>query len=146
MQNEGGSNFELPIEQPPTPEQQPDQAQERAVEQQRPAKQEAGVGKAAPKPKSTDVTDVMQAPPVQVTVPSEPADQPTAGPVSPATKDLKADNADLIEKEWVERAKTIVAKTHDDPHKQKDEMSKVKADYIQKRFKKSIKTDETAVA
>jgi hypothetical protein len=62
---------------------------------------------------------------------------------SSATAGLQAQDTDLIEKEWVERAKTIVAQTQDDPYKQKDEMSKFKVDYIKKRFNKTIPTDDT---
>jgi len=59
-----------------------------------------------------------------------------------ATQKLQAKDGDLIEKEWVERAKSIINKTGDDPHRQKYEVSKIKAAYIQKRFNKVIKTDE----
>jgi len=50
-----------------------------------------------------------------------------------------------IERQWVDRAKAIVAQTQDDPFKQKNEMSKVKADYIKQRFNKVVKTDPGAV-
>jgi hypothetical protein len=50
-----------------------------------------------------------------------------------------ADDADLIEKEWVEKAKEIVARTSNDPFMQNIEMNKVKADYIKKRYNKDIK-------
>lgn len=59
-------------------------------------------------------------------------------PISPPA----ADDADLIEKEWVERAKAIVEKTRDDPHEQKREMSKYKADYVKKRYNKDLKVAE----
>lgn len=137
-----GPQFELPSGEPErTPERPAEQIPEKDIEQQHPATQEAGVGKRAPRPGSTATDDVTQ--PQAPAVPDEPADQsaPTA-PVSPSTSDLKAADADLIEKEWIERAKTIVTKTKDDPHRQKSEMSKVKADYIQKRFNKIIKTDD----
>lgn len=55
---------------------------------------------------------------------------------------LIADDADLIEKEWVIRAKAIVAQTKDDPHTQNREMNKVKADYLKKRYNKDLKTSE----
>jgi Txe/YoeB family toxin of Txe-Axe toxin-antitoxin module len=48
----------------------------------------------------------------------------------------------FIEKEWVQRAKSLVAQTQDDPYKQKNEMSKIKADYIKKRFNKTIPVEE----
>ncbi|HEY5549625.1 MAG TPA: hypothetical protein VIK37_00220 [Candidatus Saccharimonadales bacterium] len=142
MKNEGGSTFELPT-QPEAPEQSVEQVEERAIEKQRPAAQEAAVGMRAPQPGSTAVTDA----PVIPHAPAAPAvppgdDKAKTGPVSAVTADLKADDADLIEKEWIERARLIVAKTQDDPHRQKNEMSKAKADYIQKRFNKIIKTDE----
>ena len=137
----GGSNFELPV--PETPEQPAERAQEKEVERQRPATQEAGVGKRAPQPGAAALPDVTQLPQAPTAVPSEPTDQPaSAGSVSPTTRDLKAADGDLIEKEWIHRAKAIVDKTKDDPHQQKSEMSKVKADYIQKRFNKAVKTDE----
>lgn len=144
MNSEGGSTFELPP-QPEVPEQSGEQTGEKAVEKQQPAAQEAGVGKQAPQPGSTVVADTPAIPAVPAT-PSAPSadDKAPSGAVSPVTADLKAGDADLIEKEWIERAKLIVAKTHDDPHRQKTEMSKVKADYIQKRFNKNIKTDEAA--
>lgn len=53
-----------------------------------------------------------------------------------------ADDVDLIEKEWVEKAKHIVAQTKDDPHKQNKEISKVKSDYIKKRYNKDTRADE----
>lgn len=71
-----------------------------------------------------------------------------SGPLAPAspTAHLIAEDTDLIEKEWVERAKHIVASTKDDPFKQKNEISKAKADYVKKRFNKTIKVDDSARA
>lgn len=53
-----------------------------------------------------------------------------------------ADDNDLIEKEWVNKAKLIVAKTKDDPREQSKELYKYKADYIKKRYNKDIKVSE----
>ncbi len=75
---------------------------------------------------------VIAAPPQDVTIP--PAD---------AAHNV-ADNPDHIEREWIDKVKNVVASTRDDPHLQKDQMSKVKAEYIRKRFNKQIKTDEAA--
>ena len=55
---------------------------------------------------------------------------------------LIADDADLIEKEWVIRAKAIVTQTQDDPHQQHREITKVKADYLKKRYNKDLKLSE----
>lgn len=58
------------------------------------------------------------------------------------TSSLSADDLDLIEKEWVKKAKEIVEATHNDPHLQSDQLSKVKADYIKKRYGKDVKVKE----
>ncbi len=51
---------------------------------------------------------------------------------------MTADDIDLIEKKWVNKAKEIVDETQGDPFKQNQELHKVKADYIKKRFNKDI--------
>lgn len=60
----------------------------------------------------------------------------------PATSDLSAVDSDRIERQWVDRAKAIVAQTQDDPYTQKKQMSRIKADYIKKRFDKCIPADD----
>lgn len=79
---------------------------------------------------------------------------PLAGPLPPApsqsavstTTDVvvpdAAEDNDLIEKEWVAKAKQIIETTRDDPYLQSQEMTNFKADYIQKRYNKSIKMSE----
>jgi hypothetical protein len=57
---------------------------------------------------------------------------------SPAT----ADDIDLIEKEWVEKAKQIVEQTKNNPREQNIALGKMKADYLKKRFNKVIKTEK----
>jgi hypothetical protein len=68
-----------------------------------------------------------------------PAVPPASGSVSHATTDLMADDVDLIEKEWVVKAKAIVAKTKDDPYQQNRAITQVKADYLKKRYNKDLK-------
>ncbi len=53
-----------------------------------------------------------------------------------------ADDTDLIEKEWVIRAKSIVLQTKDDPNLQNKEVNKIKADYMKKRYNKDLKVSE----
>lgn len=77
-------------------------------------------------------TTNLQSPPVPIPVPAQTL------PVAP----LAADDSDLIEKEWVSKAKQIVAATRDDPHLQNREMSRFKADYLKKRYNKDIKVEE----
>ena len=72
---------------------------------------------------------------------------PTGSSTTPApvalNDDLNADDADLIEKEWVTRAKTIVENTKNDPHAQNKQISQVKAEYIKKRYNKDVKVSDS---
>jgi hypothetical protein len=52
------------------------------------------------------------------------------------------DDGDLIEKEWVHKAKQIVDQNRNDPYKQSEELTMFKADYMKKRYNKNIKVDE----
>lgn len=68
-------------------------------------------------------------------------------PQTPAVDDSSSvDDVDVIQKEWVERAKAIVNKTSQDPRLQSSELGKFKAEYVQKRFHKELKTTEDAAA
>lgn len=53
-----------------------------------------------------------------------------------------ADDQDLIEKEWVSKAKQIVEKTRNNPYQQSQELTVFKSEYMQKRYNKSIKMSE----
>lgn len=53
---------------------------------------------------------------------------------------ITAADDDVIEKEWVQKAKKIISETRDDPYTQEHEISKLQADYIKKRYGKEIKT------
>jgi hypothetical protein len=55
---------------------------------------------------------------------------------------ITADDGDLIEKEWVEKAKQIVERTRDDPYRQSEELTVVKAEYMQKRYNKTVKVSK----
>lgn len=82
-----------------------------------------------------------QAPPPPVTVPLPPSpvvplpQQPvvddSAGPT------LAADD-DLIEKEWVDKAKKIILETKDDPFRREQEVARLQADYLRKRYGKEL--------
>lgn len=74
-----------------------------------------------------------------ITPPEQPLGQTLASTIG--TPQI-ADDADLIEKEWIEKAKEIVAQTSDDPHAQAREIQRFRADYIKKRYNKDIKVEE----
>lgn len=50
----------------------------------------------------------------------------------------EATDSDLIEKEWVDALKGLVAHTSEDPFTQQHEISKVKTEYMLKRYNKKI--------
>jgi hypothetical protein len=64
---------------------------------------------------------------------------PQASPVNPTAGLQVADDKDVIEPEWVHKAKAIVLTTRDDPYKQSEELTAFKADYMQKRYNKTVK-------
>lgn len=51
---------------------------------------------------------------------------------------LVAADEDLIEKEWVDKAKKIIEATKDDPYKREQEVGKLQADYLRKRYGKEL--------
>lgn len=108
--------------------------------EQAPAAPETGANKqqtAAPKPTPTPSSLPLTAP--HGVKPLDPA--ATNSSVA-SDNTLIADDADLIEKEWVVKAKAIVAQTKDDPYAQNQSMTRVKADYLKKRYNKDLKVSE----
>lgn len=55
---------------------------------------------------------------------------------------LSAEDVDLIEKEWVQKAKDIVDATQGDPYIQNQKINSMKAAYIKKRYDKVVKQSE----
>ena len=49
-----------------------------------------------------------------------------------------AADEDLIEKEWVDKAKQIISQTHDDPARREKEVGRLQADYLKKRYGKEL--------
>lgn len=89
---------------------------------------------------SGDPGAVVQATPVAPPLPTispQPAQEPASTPVN--TNPAYAADEDLIEKEWVEKARKVIAETKHDPHLQEAEVSKLQADYLQKRYGKTVK-------
>lgn len=109
---------EIPLQ---SPERGPAAAPERAPEQ-------AAQSQAA-----------MAAQPVPISLPT---------PIAPTVDDTQATapddlpavagDDDLIEKEWVDKAKQIISETHDDPARREKEVSRLQADYLKKRYGKQL--------
>lgn len=68
-----------------------------------------------------------------------PVSSPAAGGALNVQAPVIADDVDLIEKEWVHKVKEIIAKTAKDPYEKSRQLTLIKADYLQKRYNKTIK-------
>ena len=64
-------------------------------------------------------------------------DDNVASPPTNGAPMLAADE-DLIEKEWVDKAKAIIAQTKDDPYRREKEVGRLQVDYLQKRYGKEL--------
>jgi hypothetical protein len=69
---------------------------------------------------------------------------PDATVTQPVVSDtpLVAGDDDLIEKEWVDKAKQIIEQTKDDPYRREQEVSRLQAEYLKKRYGKELNTPQ----
>lgn len=79
-------------------------------------------------------------PPPVVALPQPPITSATGNSSLPVADEapLVAADEDLIEKEWVDKAKKIVEETKDDPYRREQEVGKLQADYLRKRYGKEL--------
>ncbi len=82
---------------------------------------------------------VIAAPEPAVSVPSD-STASTADDGMP----LVASDEDLIEKEWVDKAKSIIVETKDDPYRREQEVGKLQVDYLRKRYGKELGAPQQA--
>ncbi len=77
---------------------------------------------------------------ISLPTPQAPTVDPANDTATMAVDDtpVAAADEDLIEKEWVDKAKKIVADTKDDPHTREREVGKLQADYLRKRYGKEL--------
>lgn len=90
----------------------------------------------APRAEASKAVSQMPALPAPVIVQPVAQDDGSAAAVDDSSS-LAADE-DLIEKEWVDRAKKIINDTRDDPHAREREISILQAEYIRKRYGRII--------
>lgn len=105
----------------------------------------------APEKPSPQESASLQSSAAALALPATPLTQ-AQPPVAPVTDNAVAttttdnltadDEGDLIEKTWVEKAKKIVESTRDDPYRQSEELTLFKADYMKKRYGKTIKINQ----
>lgn len=126
-------SFEVPPahETSPTPEKQ----QEQGIEQ-------GGTTKEGTPTAPAQATPAMPLPaPTTPPVATPQASTPPDLSKTAIASDMHAKDVDLIERQWVDSAKKIVTQTHEDPAKQKDQISQLSADYQNKRFNRKLKAD-----
>ena len=87
----------------------------------------------------------QSSPPVQMPVIPLPPTAPVLPTVTPVSTDdaagpALANDDDLIEKEWVDKAKKIIAETQNDPYRREKEVNKLQIDYLRKRYGKELGT------
>jgi hypothetical protein len=75
-----------------------------------------------------------------VVIPAVPAPVTTTSTAAPAVDDLPmvANDDDLIEREWVDKAKKIIVETKDDPYRREQEVGRLQVDYLKKRYGKEL--------
>lgn len=110
---------------------QPEQAPQQP-EKQETREQHIGGPSGDPAPVAAQPAPALPPLPTIAVTPAAPAPVSTTNPAS-------AGDDDLIEKEWVEKAKKVVAETKHDPYLQGQEVSRLQADYLKKRYGKTVK-------
>jgi hypothetical protein len=134
--NEAGMN--LP---PPVSEQAPlDEATIEAAAQATP-EAPAGAEKVGGRT-TTPAAGSTALPALPIDISGQVATQPAVSTTTDSSSQATADDGDLIEKEWVEKAKQIVEHTRDDPYRQSEELTVVKAEYMKKRYDKTVKVNK----
>lgn len=112
---------------------------------------ESGVQSTETRPSAPEQNAQPAVPPL-VTIPPAPTNTTQDQAQANSTTDVVAttktsspkiiEDSDLIEKEWVDKAKKIVERNRDDPYKQSEELTEVRADYMKKVYNKTIKIDK----
>lgn len=71
-------------------------------------------------------------------MPATPVQDDTTTATDDTSTPLVAADEDLIEKEWVDKAKKVILETKDDPYRREQEVKKIQIDYVRKRYGREI--------
>ena len=95
---------------------------------------------AAPTPAVPDPQAGAPLPVAPTTIPTAPT--PTQAVATPApavsTTPATAEDVDVIEKEWVDKAEAVVKQTEGDPHAEEEAVEELQTDYLQKRYNHTV--------
>lgn len=89
-------------------------------------------------PATTEASVPVLPPPIVVPEPTTPSGSDSTATTNVSDAPLVANDDDLIEKEWVDKAKKIIVETKDDPYKREQEVGKLQVDYLRKRYGKEL--------
>lgn len=89
----------------------------------------SGGGPAAQNPQANKA---LSADDVAAAIAAQPT--PTAPRVSPATGPATAEDVDVIEPEWVDKAEEVVQKHSGDPYGEEEAVEDLQRDYLKKRY------------
>lgn len=78
----------------------------------------------------------------QPVVPVAPVQAQTGMATISTAAPLVAADEDLIEKEWVDKAKEIIEQTQGDPHARTQKVNELQRDYLKKRYGKVVGVNE----
>ena len=132
----------LPSVELPTPQQDvitPENSTQAERQSEQASAQQIERGISAPAPAVVTPQSTPQPQQVPVVTPHA---APPSGVTGVTAPPQIAEDTDLIEKEWVDKAKQIVDRTKHDPHQQSSEMNMMKVDYLKKRYNKDVKLSE----
>jgi hypothetical protein len=106
---------------------------------------------AAPTPVAEMAASTAAAPsmPIPAVIPQNPVPAPvvtTTPAAQPISGPLIADDVDVIEKEWVEKAEQIVQTYSADPYAEEEAVEDLQIDYLKKRYGKVITKPEASGA
>lgn len=105
------------------------------------AKQMPAVPEIAPLP-SQAAPAVLPVLPVNIPAPASGSVSSDVNDTSQASDLSVLDDTDLIDKAVVEKAKAIVSRNREDPYQQTQEISELKADFMQKNYNKVVKLNK----
>ena len=115
----------------PTPEQQPSVSMAEI-----PQSPEASVPASAPIASTPAAATSTPSAPVNMNS-SQPVQVTPPAPIASANPAL-AEDVDVIEKEWVDQAESIIQKTAGDPHAEEEQIEDLQIDYMKKRYGKDV--------
>jgi hypothetical protein len=96
---------------------------------------------AAPAPVVPDPQAGAPLPVAPASIPTAPAPaQPAPTPAAPAptANPTTAEDVDVIEKEWVDKAEAVVKQTEGDPHAEEEAVEDLQTDYLKKRYNHTV--------